>query len=255
MAEIYYAVAMAGLGRRFSEAGCKKPKYMLEAAGRTLFEHSVFSLPLELSAKVFFIALREQAEAFGLARFIESRVAAALPSAASWELVLLDAPTRGQAETVLAVKDAVPAGAGLLIYNIDTCFRSSTLAGRLSGRLGSGDGVIGAFKLKGNDPKWSFARTDVSGRVTETAEKIQISDNALTGLYHFRLASDFFSAASAAIRLGEKAGGEYYVAPVYNKLIAAGRDFVLDTAETLIPLGTPRDVAAFAAGSGKAGGA
>ena len=57
MGDIYYAVAMAGLGRRFTEAGFSRPKYMLEAAGRTLFEHSVFSLPLELSAKIFFIKI------------------------------------------------------------------------------------------------------------------------------------------------------------------------------------------------------
>jgi NDP-sugar pyrophosphorylase family protein len=249
MGEIYYAIAMAGLGRRFAGAGFDRPKYMLPAAGRTLFEHSILSLPLELAAKIFFIALRDHEEAFGLGAFMEKKLKPVLPAALPYELVLLDAPTRGQAETVLAIKDLVPPGAGLAIYNIDTCFASSTLGATLADPAARRDGVIGAFKLKGSDPKWSFARLDGNGAIAETAEKAQISDNALTGFYHFSRAADFFETAELAIRGGETTRGEFYVAPLYNRLIAAGRSFVLDTAEKLIPLGTPEDVAAFEARS------
>ena len=240
---MYFAIPMAGLGRRFTEAGFGRPKYMLEAAGRTLFEHSVFSLPLELSSKIFFIALKEHEAEFGLSGFIEKKLSPVLPSGA-WELVLLDAPTRGQAETVLAAKELVPPDSGLAIYNIDTCFRSSTLARRLADPAARRDGVIGSFRLKGADPKWSFARLDAEGAVAETAEKVQISDNALTGFYHFSRAGDFFETAELAVRGGDVTRGEFYVAPLYNKLIAAGRKFVLDPVEGLIPLGTPEDVAA-----------
>jgi len=250
MGDIYYAIAMAGRGLRFAGSGSGLPKYMIEAAGRTLFEHSVSSLPLELSAKIFFIALREHEKAFHLASFIEEKLAG-LRRTARWELVLLDAPTRGQAETVLRIHDLVPPESALAIYNIDTCFSSPTLAARLADPAARRDGVIGAFKLTGPDPKWSFARLDSGGAVAETAEKVQISDNALTGLYHFSRAADFFETARVAVRGGETDRGEFYVAPLYNKLIAGGRSFVLDTAEKLIPLGTPEDVAAFEARSGE----
>ncbi len=250
MGDIYYAIAMAGLGRRFSEAGFDRPKYMLPVAGRTLFEHAVLSLPLELAAKIFFIALRDHEKAFGLSAFVDEKLKHAVPPALDRELVLLDAPTRGQAETVLAIKGLVPPGAGLAIYNIDTCFASSTLAARLADPAARRDGVIGSFKLGGSDPKWSFARLNEGGTVAETAEKVQISDNALTGFYHFSRAADFFETAELAVRGGETTRGEFYVAPLYNRLIAAGRSFVLDTAERLIPLGTPGDVAAFKARSG-----
>ncbi len=241
-----YAIPMAGRGLRFARAGAKVPKYMLRAGGRTLFEHSLFSLPLGLAEKVILIALREHEKEFGLSAFIKEKLGSAVP----WELVLLDAPTRGQAETVLAVKGLVPSESGLAIYNIDTCFASTTLTARLSDQGARRDGVIGAFKLAAKDPKWSFAKTGPDGAVTETAEKIQISDNALTGLYHFSRAADFFETAELAMRGGELTRGEYYVAPLYNRLIAAGRSFVLDTAEKLIPLGTPEDVAALDRASG-----
>jgi len=237
---IYFVVAMAGRGKRFADAGFTQPKYMIKAGVRTLFERAVFSLPLKLSAKILFIALREHEERFGLRAFIGSK----LPSS-SWELVLLDEPTRGQAETVMAAVNMIPPAAALAVYNIDTAFSSSSLEARLSDPAARRDGVIGAFKLKGADDKWSFARTDGSGSVLETAEKVRISDNALTGFYHFSKASDFFEAAGSAVRGRETVRGEFYIAPLYNRLIASGRRFVLDLAEQLTPLGTPEDVASF----------
>jgi NDP-sugar pyrophosphorylase family protein len=249
MPGLIYAVAMAGLGRRFAEAGFAVPKYMVEAGGRTLFEHSVFSLPLELADRTVFIALKEHGEAFGLKNFIESKMGPGRRGA--WELALLDTPTRGQAETVLKIRDLVPAGSGLGIYNIDTCFRSPSLAATLADPAARRDGVMGSFRLDADDDKWSFARTDAAGRVTETAEKVRISRNALTGFYHFSRAEDFFSAASSAVAEGRTERGEFYVAPLYNALIAAGGYFVLDEVSGLFPLGTPEDVAAFSAGKGR----
>ncbi|HNW44098.1 MAG TPA: hypothetical protein PKI19_06315 [Elusimicrobiales bacterium] len=242
--ELVYAVAMAGLGTRFSRAGHVLPKYMLRAGGATLFEHSLRSLPLEPAIKIVFIALKEHQERYGLENFISLSLNAISGGAAfrpAFDLLLLDAPTRGQAETVLKAKDAVPPGAGLAIYNIDTGFVSDTLLGRLAGP-DKKDGVLGSFKLTGQDAKWSFASLGPDAAVTATAEKIQISDNALTGLYHFTDAQDFFSAAAAALASGPEQAGEYYVAPLYNKLIAAGRKFVLDEVRRLIPLGTPEDL-------------
>lgn len=246
MEGLNFAVAMAGRGLRFAQAGFAGPKYMLEAGGRTLFEHSVLSLPLALAKKTWFIALREHEEQFKLSGFIGSKLGPGLKGA--WELVLLDAPTRGQAETVLKIRDLVPPDNGLGIYNIDTCFRSAGLAGRLAAPAARLDGVIGAFKLHAADPKWSFARTGPGGLVEETAEKVQISDNALTGFYHFSRAGDFFESAAEAVAAGDTARGEFYVAPLYNRLIAAGRRFVLDQVDGLTPLGTPEEVAAFKAG-------
>jgi len=241
--KLVYAVAMAGLGTRFARAGYTLPKFMIRAAGATLFEHSLRSLPLEPARKIIFIALKEHQERYGLEAFISSALAGLCGGASfrpELEIILLDGPTRGQAETVMKAKDAVPPGSELAIYNIDTRFASDTLLGKLAGS-GKKDGVLGSFKLPAKDPKWSFARVGTGGLVNEVAEKVQISDNALTGLYHFTAASDFFSAAAEA--LGANAPGELYVAPLYNRLIAAGRSFVLDEARSITPLGTPEDLA------------
>ncbi len=241
MDKLNFVIPMAGLSRRFTEAGFSLPKYMLEAGGRTLFEHSLGSLPLGLPGKVVLVALAAHDAEFGVRRFIEGRLRALAPGK-GWELVLLDAPTRGQAETVLAAEAAVSPGEGLAIYNIDTAFVSPSLEGRLSDPALRRDGVIGCFRLEGADAKWSFAQTGPDGLVTRTAEKEQISPNALTGLYHFSRAADFFGAARRQIAAGAAVRGEFYVAPMYNELIAAGGKFVLDTVQKLVPLGTPADL-------------
>jgi len=242
---LVYVVAMAGLGSRFERAGYKIPKYMISAAGATLLEHSLLSLPLEPAKKIVFVALRLHQEWYGLEDFINSslcRVAGGASLRPPLEIILIEAPTRGQAETVMRARPSVPAGSELAIYNIDTRFNSDTLLEKLSNREKKLDGVIGSFRLKDKDEKWSFARLGPDGAVDLTAEKKQISDNALTGLYHFTRAEDFFSAASEAFSSGDREAGEFYVAPLYNPLIAAGRKFVLDEARSMIPLGTPEDI-------------
>ncbi len=43
----------------------------------------------------------------------------------------------------------------------------------------------------------------------------------------------------------ERSNGEFYVAPVYNRLIAAGAEIVIDPAEEVWVLGTPEDLRDF----------
>lgn len=239
-AQLVYVIPMAGLGTRFLKAGYALPKYMLEVRGATVFEHSLRSLPQE-AGKLVFVALKAHQEEHGLEAFIDGALAR-LAWRAERELLLLDAPTSGQAESVLKARDAVPQDAELAIYNIDTHFKSATLAAALGDPAKKLDGLLGAFPLRERDPKWSFAALRPDGTVSATAEKEQISDHALTGFYHFTRAGDFFGAAGEALAHGELARGELYVAPLYNALIAAGRRFALDHAEEIVPLGTPEDL-------------
>ena len=81
--------------------------------------------------------------------------------------------------------------------------------------------------------------------MVETAEKRRISDWASTGLYHFTRGSDFVRYADEMIHRDERVNGEFYVAPVYNRMIAEGRDIRIDVAQEAWALGTPEDLAAF----------
>lgn len=237
---LVYLIPMAGLGSRFLKEGFAEPKYMLRVRGATVFEHSLRSLPLEAASKLVFVALKEHRR-HGLEEFLDGALRR-LGCGAPRELLLLDAPTSGQAETALKARRAVPEDSQLAIYNIDTHFKSPGLAAALADPARRRDGVLGAFTLREPDAKWSFASLRPDGSVAATAEKEQISEHALTGFYHFTRAGDFFGAAERALAGGRLTRGELYVAPLYNDLIAAGKSFALDTAGEIVPLGTPEDL-------------
>jgi CTP:molybdopterin cytidylyltransferase MocA len=91
---------MAGHGRRFIECGYARPKFLLEAHGKSCLEWSVNSLPLQLGDRLIFVGLREHEEAFKMEDRIKARY-----SDYGLDFVWLDQVTRGQSETVLKVQD------------------------------------------------------------------------------------------------------------------------------------------------------
>ncbi len=232
-------VPMAGRGRRFADAGYAVPKPLIDVRGRPMYAWAVDSLPLELATQLVFICLSEHLEGLALERDIRTRYAAH-----NSVIVPLDAVTEGQACTVLTVRDLIDSEAPLLIYNADTYCRTHVGATLRALPVGV-DGVIGVFHAAGD--RWSFARTDAAGRVVETAEKRRISDWATTGLYHFTRGRDFVRHAEAMIAADDRVNNEFYVAPVYNRMIAEGADVRIDAADEVWVLGTPEELVHFEA--------
>ena len=151
--------------------------------------------------------------------------------------------TRGQAETVLYARELIDNDQDLVVYNIDTSFYSKTLPSVLQNEDCKKDGVLGSFQATGTN--WSYARLGKFGYVAETAEKIEISRYALTGMYHFTRGEDFVRVALKTIQNEAPPEGEFYIAPLYNQLIAEGMLFRLDQAESFTPLGTPSELKEF----------
>ncbi len=209
-------IPMAGLSKRFMDAGYERPKYMLPLGDKTVFDHSVGSFRAYFGELPFLFIGRDIA---GTRAFLEQSCHAL--GLRDVTMVMLDAPTAGQAETVeiglrsAAVSDDTP----LTIFNIDT-FRPEFDFPTEPWWTGS-DGYLEVFR--GAGANWSYVRPSPaeSGLVVETTEKRPISDLCCTGLYHFRRAGDF--RAALAQERAQPAAAELYVAPLYNHLIAAGR--------------------------------
>ena len=237
-----FVIPMAGRGQRFVDAGYEQPKMLIKAKGKSLLEWSVDSLPLEICTRLIFVLLKEHEETFQLSDFVREKYQG------DYEIhfVVLDKVTQGQAETVLKAKMVIDPNLDLVIYNIDTYFHSDTLKGNLLNP--EYDGVLGSFIDETNSTKYSFAKTDEEGKIVEVAEKIHISDNALTGMYHFKKASDFITIAEKYLEKRKTSKGEYYVAPMYNDLISQGKALVLDYCNEFATLGTPEELSSFIAG-------
>ena len=114
------------------------------------------------------------------------------------------------------------------------------------------DGSILVFRDPSLDPKWSFAKVNDDGLVTEVAEKKPISDLATVGIYLFARGRDFVSATADMIATNERVNGEFYTCPVYNYMIANGaRIGVYEVPmDAMYGLGTPDDLSEFLAARG-----
>ena len=78
------------------------------------------------------------------------------------------------------------------------------------------DGAILTFEAI--HPKWSYAKCDDQGFVTEVAEKKVISKNATVGVYYWKHGSDYVNSAEKMIEKNIRVNNEFYVCPVYNLL-------------------------------------
>ena len=91
-------------------------------------------------------------------------------------------------------------------------------------------------------PKWSYAKVDDSGLVTEVAEKNPISNNATVGYYFWKNGSDFVKYAENMIDKNKRVNNEFYVCPVFNEAIADGKKISSFDIEKMWGLGTPEDL-------------
>ena len=231
-------ITMAGRGQRFIDAGYTVPKWRIEINNISLLEWSIDSLPLSLTTKLIFVCLKEHVENYNLKEFINLKYKTKVPKI---EFVELDHVTRGQAESALIAQPLLDMQKPLLIFNIDTQFVSNTIVENL---LKDPEGLLGAFTS--NSLNFSYAALDGNNEyVVKTAEKEVISDYALTGLYYFKHPTDFIEATNYAIQNNITVNNEFYIAPIYNYLIAKGNKVIIDIVDEINILGTPSEVDLF----------
>ena len=252
---ITYVVPMAGSGHRFSEEGWRLPKPLIPTAGGPMGMVSVACLRADGEHRFVFLCQRKHIEEYDLGEYAQ------LWGGPGTVVIPVDGVTQGAACTVLLAADEIRPDEPLVIANCDQWFRSTSVGiTEFTDLLGNPecDGVILTMRVKDESRKWSYVRVEECKQindtfyrnfVTEVAEKRPISDQATVGVYGFRKGSDFVRAASEMIAADERVGGEFYVAPVYNRLIREGKKIIAypvgDLGESVRSLGTPEDLAKF----------
>lgn len=207
---------MAGLSSRFFKAGYAEPKYKLLIEGQPVFDYALRSFEGRFEVEPFLIVLRSDydTEAFVRARLEANGIAA--------DLVVLDEPTQGQAETVtLGLERAqIPEATPLTIFNIDS-FRPGFA---MTEAEYAADGYLETFLGAGDT--WSFVAPDRAdareGTATRVIEKERISDLCCTGLYYFRSRRQFQEAYAQELAVPSQPLKEHYIAPIYNQMIQRG---------------------------------
>ena len=233
-------IPMAGRGSRFQKVGFPMPKPLIPVGDRLMVELVIANLKPSVDHRFIFICQRQHLEEFDLAQRL--RAATGDPV-----IVALDGITEGAACTVLTAREHIANDDALMIANCDQFVDASIddyLAAMSADDL---DGMI--MTMSADDPKWSFVALDEQQHVTRVVEKQVISNEATVGIYNFRHGRAFVDGADAMIARNERVNNEFYVAPVYNDLIAAGSKIgifnVGSEAQGMYGLGIPEDLALF----------
>lgn len=216
---------MAGTGSRF---GSDVVKPLVDVDGVPMFVYSERCIGIDFTDRVF-IVRREH----DLSDAIESYYPGST-------VIEIDYTTEGTAASILLAREHYEDGSGIFVSNCDQAVTWDS--GFAQALMSVSDGLIATFDAPDRNPKWSYALTTPSGRVTRVAEKVAISRTATVGYYYWRDGRDYISAAEHMIADNVRVNGEFYTCPVYNYNIAHGENIQSMGVESMHGLGTPEDL-------------
>jgi HAD superfamily hydrolase (TIGR01509 family) len=224
-------IPMAGAGSRFAQAGYTFPKPLIDVNGKPMIQVVVENLGLE--ANFIFVVQKEHLEKYKL----DNMLPLIVPNC---KIVEVDGITEGAACTALLAKQFIDNDQPLFFANSDQFVDWEPIQFMYHMQETQADGGIVTFKA--THPKWSFAKVDENGFVTEVAEKNPISDNATVGYYYWKKGSDFVKYAEQMIEKDVRVNGEFYVCPVFNEAIGDCKKILVHDAKAMWGLGTPEDL-------------
>ena len=224
-------IPMAGAGSRFETAGYTFPKPLIEIEGKTMIQLVCECLNIE--ANFIFIARKEHDEKYNIKAYLKNLIN-------NSEVILTDGLTEGAACTALLAKDYINNNDPILFANSDQYVKWDVYDFIKKVKAEQYDGCMLTFNS--THPKWSFAKVDENGLVTEVAEKKPISNIATVGVYYWNKGSDFVKYAEQMISKNIRVNNEYYVCPVFNEAIQDQKRIGIFPVEEMWGLGTPEDL-------------
>ncbi|KAJ3167399.1 hypothetical protein HDU88_002321 [Geranomyces variabilis] len=229
-------IPMAGAGSRFVKAGYKDPKPLIAVFGEPMIKVVINNVAVA-GAHFIFVVQKDHYEAYDLG--MQLRVLAP-----GCDVIQIQGITEGAACTILKAKELINSEVPLMTANSDQ-FLEWDAEEFFSSVTDGADGAVSTFIKNEPDVKWSYAKLDADGHITDIKEKKPISNIATTGIYLWSKGSDFVRNAEQMIAAGDKSNGEYYAAPVYNYGIKEGKQYVVSHCRKMWGIGVPEDLDAF----------
>jgi beta-phosphoglucomutase-like phosphatase (HAD superfamily)/dTDP-glucose pyrophosphorylase len=229
--EMNVLIPMAGAGSRFQEAGYTFPKPLIEVNGKPMIQLVVENLNID--ARHIFVAQSEHYEKYSLNHLLPL-------ISPGCEIVQVDGVTEGAACTTLLAKDLINNDEPLVFANSDQFLEWDSNEFMYS--MVADEVDAGMLTFTATHPKWSFAKLDDEGFVSEVAEKKPISDIATAGIYYWRKGSDYVKYAEKMIEKNIRFNNEFYVCPVFNEAIEDGKRVKVFHFEGMWGIGTPEDL-------------
>lgn len=236
---INIVIPMAGAGSRFAQAGYEKPKPFIDVAGKPMIVRVLENLAYP-DARYVLIAREEHLQQ-------EKELVTWIEKNYNVTFVTVDSLTEGTACTVLYARSLIRSHDPVVIANSDQIIDikfEDFINDAINRTL---DGSILTFIDEEKNPKWSFAKLDAQGLVTEVQEKKPISSHATVGIYLFSNGEEFIESVVQMIIENDRVNGEFYTCPTYNYLIRRGRRvgvFNIESTE-MHGIGTPPDLESY----------
>ena len=224
-------IPMAGAGSRFADAGYTFPKPLIEVGNKPMIQ--VVTDNLNIEAHHIFIVQKKHYKKYNL----ETVLKLIKPNCS---IVQVEGVTEGAACTTLLAKKLINNDNPLVIANSDQFVEWNANEVMYAFSTEGIDGGILTFQS--THPKWSYAKKNDSGFVSEVAEKKPISTNATVGIYYYKKGSDYVKCAEEMIEKNIRTNNEFYVCPVYNQLIEKGGKVRTKDIRKMWGLGTPEDL-------------
>lgn len=233
-------IPMAGAGSRFQKAGYTFPKPLIDVNGKPMIQLVVENLNID--ANFIFVVQKEHREKYNLDTLLNL-------IAPNCKVVEVDGITEGAACTALLAKEYIDNDNPLFFANSDQFVEWDSTEFMYKMNETNADGGIVSFKA--THPKWSFAKVNEVGLVTEVAEKNPISDIATVGFYYWKYGSDFVKYAEEMIEKDIRVNNEFYIAPIFNQAIQSDKEIRTFDITKMWGLGTPEDLKYYLENYGK----
>ena len=227
-------IPMAGAGKRFADAGYIFPKPLIEIDNKPMIQWVLDSL--NLKGRYIFLIQSEHQKKYN----IKSVLKILQPNC---EIIEIDKLTEGAACTVLLAKHLINNNNPLIIANSDQYIKWNSSKSMYEITSKKYDGAILTFDSI--HPKWSYAKSDKNGFITEVAEKKVISREATVGVYYWKHGENFVKYAEQMIKKNKRVNNEFYVCPVYNEAISDNKKIKSIGVHQMIGMGTPEDLRNF----------
>ena len=227
-------IPMAGAGSRFEQAGYTFPKPLIDVEGKPMIQVVVENL--NMVANFIFIVQKSHRIKYNL----DTLLNIITPNC---KIIEVDGLTEGAACTALLAKDLINNDNPLFFANSDQFV--SWDSNEFMYKMQETDCDGGIVTFESIHPKWSFAKVNEFGLVTEVAEKNPISNMATVGFYYWKHGSDFVKYAEQMIEKNIRVNNEFYVCPVFNQAIEGGKSIRTFEVNKMWGLGTPEDLKYF----------
>jgi HAD superfamily hydrolase (TIGR01509 family) len=224
-------IPMAGAGSRFEKAGYTFPKPLIDVEGDPMIK--VVSENLNIKANYIYIVQKSHREKYNL----DTLLGLVSPGC---KIVEVEGITEGAAITTLLAKKYIDNDNPLVMANSDQFIEWDS--NEFMYKMSETDCDGGIVTFKSTHPKWSFAKVDKSGLVSEVAEKNPISDIATVGVYYWKKGSDYVKYAEQMIQKNLRVNNEFYVCPVFNEAIQDKKEIRTFEISKMLGLGTPEDL-------------